>query len=172
MEPRLVRRRRTPVLFVAAMGLVACGGGGDDVTSPPIGPDAYVLVLDEFLPEPPTDPDAERPVVYVAHLGDEIFSLDDQVAMIDAVAETHDLRFVDDADAAVDDREDSAPPRDDGLLLGIGTITATPPHLVRVEVYNEADAVEAHLLTLTERAGTWRVETSEPVDPEGLVSDG
>lgn len=155
----------------AAMAVAACGSAGADDGDGIIGAGAYEAVLAEFLPEPPVDEDAERPIVYVAHLSDEPLSLDMQVAIIESLAGTHDVRFVDDARAAVDDADEDAPPRDDGLLLGIGTIPSSPPHTVRVEVYTGADQVEAHRLTLVERGSVWRVETSEPVDPEGLVGD-
>ena len=58
-----------------------------------------------------------------------------------------------------------------GLLLGIGTISTAVPHIVRVEVYRAAGVVDAQTVTLTVRGDVWRVDTSEPVDPEVLVSD-
>jgi hypothetical protein len=110
-------------------------------------------------------------VVYIAHLGDQPFPLEDQVAMIETVEETHDLRFVDDVEAAVDNGTSDAPPRDDGLLLGIGTIPAVAPHVVRIEIYTTAGRIEAYRVTLSVRNDMWRVDTSEPVDPEVLVGD-
>jgi hypothetical protein len=92
--------------------------------------------------------------------------------MIAAVEPSYDLRFVDDITAAVDNEDSDAPPRDDGLLFGIGTISATAPHVVRVEVYRAASLIEARKVTLTVRDDMWRVDTSEPVDPEVLVHDG
>jgi hypothetical protein len=156
------------------VALAAAGCGSDDARDEtvPIGADAYEVLLAEFLPPAPADEELDRPVVYVAPLGAPL-SLDLQVAIIEAVAPTHDLRFVDDVAAAVvdDDGDGDATPRDDGLLLGMGTIPENAPHTVRVEVYHGVDQVLAYRLTLIEQDATWRVETSEPVDPEGLVSD-
>ncbi len=163
-------RRWGRYLIVAAATLTAsaCTGGGDDETTP-IGADGYSAVIDEFLPAVPDD--GSRPVVYVARLGDEPFALEYQIAMIETVEESHDLRFVDDVDAAVDDEDSDAPPRDDGLLIGVGTIAVAVPHVVRVEVYNAAGDIDAHKITLSLRNDVWRVDTNESVDPEVLVGD-
>jgi hypothetical protein len=165
---RGVKRWRRSLLAVVALVAVS-GCGGDDDGAGPVGADGYTAVIDDFLPPVPSDGD--RPVVFVARLGEEPFALEDQVAMIAAVEESYDLRFVDDIAAAVDNEDSDAPPRDDGLLLGIGTISTAVPHVVRVEVYRAAGMVDAHTVTLTVRGDVWRVDTSEPVDPEVLVSD-
>ena len=161
-------RRWRRYLIVAAAALAASSCGGTDEATP-IGADGYSTVIDGFLP--PVPDDGSRPVVYVARLGDEPFPLEDQIAMIETVEESHDLRFVDDVDAAVDDEDSDAPPRDDGLLIGIGTISVTVPHVVRVEVYNAAGDIDARKVTLSVRNDVWRVDTSEPIDAEVLVGD-
>lgn len=163
-----VKRWRCSLLAVVALVAVSSCGDDDDGAGP-VGAAGYTAVIDGFLP--PIPPDGSHPVVYVARLGEDPFALEDQVAMIAAVEETYDLRFVDDIAAAVDDEDSDAPPRDDGLLFGIGTITTAVPHVVRVEVYMAAGLVDAYKVTLTVRDDVWRVNTSEPVDPEVLVSD-
>ena len=162
--------KRWPRSLLALVALAVMSGcGGDDDGVGPVGADAYTAVIDDFLPPVPSD--GSRPVVFLARLGEEPFALDDQVAMIAAVEESYDLRFVDEIDAALDNGDSDAPTRDDGLLLGIGTISTAPPHVVRVEVYRAAGMVDAHKVTLVVRDDAWRVDTSEPVDPEVLVSD-
>lgn len=158
---------RVLLAFVALAAVTACDGGddGDD----PVDAAGYTAVLDEFLPPVPLD--GYRPVVFVARLDEDPFALTDQVAMIATVEEDFDLRFVDNIDAAVDDNDADASPRDDGLLFGIGTIPSTAPHVVRVEIYKAADRVDAYKVTLTIRDGVWQVDTSEPVDPEVLLGD-
>lgn len=163
-----VTRWRRSLLAVVALAVASGCGGGDQGTSP-VGADGYMAVIDEFLPPAPFDSD--RPVVYVARLGDKPFALEDQVAMIEAVEESHDLRFVDEIAAAVDTEDSDAPPRSDGVLLGIGTISTVVPHAVRVEVYTAAGVVDAHKVTLTVRDDVWRVESSESVEPEVLIGD-
>jgi hypothetical protein len=145
------------------------GCGGEDPGVEPVGAAAYTAVIDELLPPVPVD--GSRPIVYIARLGEDPFALEDQIEMIAAVEQSYDLRFVDDMTAAVDNEDADAPPRDDGHLFGIGTISAIVPHVVRVEVYRAAGVVEAHRLTLSLRDDVWRVDTSEPVEPEVLVND-
>ncbi len=168
VDLRSERRWRRSLLAVVALAAVS-GCGADDGGTGPVDATGYLAVIDDFLP--PVPPDGSRPVVYVARLGEEPFALEDQVAMIEAVEESYDLRFVDDISAAVDDEISDAPPRDDGVLLGIGTISTAVPHAVRVEVYTAAGLVDAHKVTLTVRDDVWRVVTSEPIDPEVLVGD-
>lgn len=163
------QRWRWPLVALAGLMTVAGCSSGDDGGAPPVGADGYSTAIHGFLPPAPDD--GSRPVVYIARLGDDPFPLEDQVAMIDAVAESHDLRFVDDVDAAVDGEDPDAPPRDDGLLLGVGTISAATPHVVRIEVYATVGSIDAHKLTLTVRNEVWRVDTIEPIDPEVLVGD-
>ncbi len=156
------------VLAVVALVCAGCGGGDDDGVDA-VAAAGYMAVIDDFLPPVPAD--GTRPLVYVARLGDEPFALEDQVEMIAHVGEAYDLRFVDDVAAAVDDEDVEAPPRDDGLLLGIGTITSTVPHTVRVEVYTAAGSVDAQKLTLSVRDDVWQVDAREPIDAEVLVGD-
>jgi hypothetical protein len=164
------RWRHCLIAAVAIVSIPACdNGNGNGEDNRPVGADGYSTAIDPFLPDVPAD--GSRPVVYIAHLGDQPFPLEDQVAMIETVEETHDLRFVDDVEAAVDNGTSDAPPRDDGLLLGIGTIPAVAPHVVRIEIYTTAGRIEAYRVTLSVRNDMWRVDTSEPVDPEVLVGD-
>ncbi len=160
--------RHCLIAVVAVVTASACERGDGDDTRP-VGADVYLTAIDGFLPAVPDD--GSRPVVYVARLGEEPFPLEDQVAMIAAVEASHDLRFVDDVGAAVDDADSDAPPRDDGLLIGVGTISSVVPHDVRIEIYTTAGRIEAHKVTLSVRNDVWRVDTSEPIDPEVLVGD-
>jgi hypothetical protein len=167
-DRRGVKRWRHSLLAVVALAAVS-GCGGDDDGAGPVGAAGYTAVIDDFLPPVPLD--GSRPLVFVARLGEDPFALEDQVAMIAAVEESYDLRFVDDIAAAVDDEDPDAPTRDDGLLLGMGTISTAVPHVVRVEVYRAAGLIDAYKVTLTVRDDVWRVDTSESVDPEVLLGD-
>ena len=167
-DRRSAKRWRRSVLALVTLAIVpSCGS--DENRVDPVEAAGYTAVIDAFLP--PVPPDGSRPVGYVTRLSEEPFALEDQVAMIAAIEENYDLRFVDDIAAAIDDEDPDAPPRDDGLLLGIGVISTAPPHVVRVEIYLSAGLVDAHKVTLTVRDDVWRVETSEPVEPEVLVGD-
>jgi hypothetical protein len=188
MSPRAgFVRRLAAVGVVAVAPLVGGACEGDDAgptppTTPPsasapddvepveFGADVYVLVISRFLPEP-VEPDV-RPVVYVTPVSGDPLDLDTQVAVIDALADTHDVRFVDEPAAAVDDGDTADAPRDEGTLIGVGRISALPPHRVRVERYEDRDRVSANLLTLGPTADGWTVVTSEQVTPEVLGGDG
>lgn len=150
-------------------GASACGPGPDGEREIAIDATTYVAAIDPFLP-PNTDPDA-RPVVYIVPVGDAALPLGTQVAVIDAFAELHDVRFVDSDDAAVEADTEGQPPRDDGMLLGVGTVSESAPHVLRVEIYAGHDEVEARRVTVAVRGDRWVVVEIEPVEPEVLVGE-
>lgn len=152
-----------------AAGVAGCGDGDDARPEPGIDASTYVAAIEGFLP-PSTDPQ-DRPVVFVVPVADASLALDTQVAVIESLAETHDLRFVDSADAAVDDDTVGQPARDGGTLLGVGTVTEESPHTIRIEVYRDRDEVEGHLVTVAVRGDGWTVVDVQPVEPEVLVGE-
>ena len=157
------------IAFAALVGGAACGDDEDPAAKPDsveAVADAYVAALDATLP--PTDEGADPVVVYVWQFAEKPMSLDDQVVVIDDLAERYDVRFVDEVDAAVDPDVTLAPPRDDGLLVGLGPVTVDAPHTVRVEIYANEDAIEAVVLTLVRRDELWTVTAEETVEPEVL----
>jgi len=166
-----VRGTRRLVSLVALVALVgsACGDEGEPQAAPTsveAVADAYVAVLDAMLPD---DPVSEDPVVvYVWQFVENPMSLDDQVVVIDGLAEQFDVRFVDQADAAVDPDTTLVPTRDDGLLVGLGPVTIDAPHTVRIEIYTSEVDIDAYLVTLVRGDDTWTVMAQEPVDPEVL----
>jgi hypothetical protein len=152
-----------------ALAAGACGGGGEEPPRADIDASTYVAAIEGFLP---TDPDPDnRPVVYVVPVADEALALGTQVAVIDALAETYDVRFVDSPGAAVDEGSADEPARDGGMLLGVGVVSVEPPHTIRIEVYEDRDEVAAHLVTVALRGGLWEAVGDEPVEPEVLVGD-
>jgi hypothetical protein len=160
----------TIVFALAALGLAACESSNPPPADHPVDADAYSVVIAQFVSPPSTDPDQRR-VVFVAGVSDETLSLDDQVAIIDGFAETHDVRFVDDFAAAVDADLPGLPPKNDGILIGVGKISSDVPHTVRVEIYVNADDIEARLVTIAFRNDAWVIVSVEPVEPEVLVDD-
>lgn len=163
-------RCRVAVLLVAVLGGVAACAGTDGPVAEPPGAAAYASVINRFLP-PALDPD-EHPVVYVVPVNGEALPLDVQVSVIDALSEVGDVRFVDDVEAAVDEESSDQPPRDEGMLVGLGRFSADAPYTVRVELYRGLDRVEGRLLTVRNDGGNWVVIDSQPVAPEVLVADG
>lgn len=129
--------------------------------------DAYGAALATLLDEPPPD-DGERTVVFVVPLDDGV-DIDTQASVIDRFAEAYDVRFVDDLAAAVLADDPSRPPRDDGMVIGMGAITVEPPHRVRLERYRSGGDVQATRVTLERSDDGWGVTMTEPVPAEGLV---
>ena len=181
-----MRGRPTPIALGRHIGvslailstlvLVACDDG--TTAEPPTStaapkPDAsaYHTALASVLDDPPPPPDGERTVVFLVPLGEAI-GIDTQAAVIDSFADAYDVRFVDDLAAAIVKSDPAHPPRDDGTVLGIGTIDREPPHLVRLEHYRSVDDVDAVLLTLEFRDDRWVVAITEPVPAEVLADAG
>jgi hypothetical protein len=155
---------------LALTGLTACGSSSPPTPDAGVDARTYSAVIAGFVPPPSPDPEM-LPVVYVSGSGASEMSLEDQVAVIDSFDATHEIRFVDDFAAAVDEDSPGSPPKDAGVLIGVGRITVEAPHTVRVEVYIDADRIEAQLVTVAYRQGAWVIESVEPVEPEVLVGD-
>lgn len=161
-------------MALVLLGVVAsaCDGGdaGDPPTSteaPTPNADAYGAALATVLDDPPPEDD-ERTVVFVVPLDDGV-DIDTQAALIDRFAEAYDVRFVDELAAAVQEGEPNMPPRDDGVVVGMGTITLEPPHRVRLERYRSSGDVQASRVTLEPDDDGWHVAMTEPVPAEVLV---
>jgi hypothetical protein len=162
-----VKRARAAAFLLALVGLIAACSDDDDPPVPPPDASTYAAAVSHFLP---AVQEGEQPNVFVASL-DEPLALDEQVAVIDALGDGYDVKFVDDDDAAIDENAEGRPPRDDGLLIGIGTLPIEPPFVVRVEVYRSEVDIEATMVTMAWRTDHWDVATEEPVDAEGFVPD-
>lgn len=160
------------MLVLSALVAMACSGDPDPAvptttSAPEPNAEAYGAALGVIL-EDTEPPDTDRTVVYVVPL-DEGVDIDTQASVIDRFAEAYDVRFVDDLGAAVVGDDDRRPPRDDGIVVGLGTITLQPPHRVRLEQYVAVDDVRATRVTLELAASGWTVSRTEPVAAEVLV---
>ncbi len=163
------------LLGVATLAFVVtgCGRSPQSTGGPEIGGAAYIAAVEPFLPPPPHRPPAdERDVVFVVPLDGRALPLRVQIEVVGAFADDYDIRFVDDIDAAIDERAAHRPPQEGGLLIGIGPVTTGPPHTARIELYWSDDVVEGHLVTLAPTDDGWQVTDDEPVTPETLTSHG
>jgi hypothetical protein len=169
LDRRLTRRLRCATVAAGLIAVSACGGDSADADDEISGiGEAYVAVLSTVLPDSTVADDEPLPVLYLWEFTEEPMSLDDQVVVIDHFDDTHDVRFVDQFEAAVDLDAPAEPPRDEGLLIGLGPIPVEPPHDVRVEIYESANAISAVLVTLVTRDDTWTVTDEAPVVPEAF----
>lgn len=168
------RRRHLGVALVVLAGAVPTACDGDPATDPPTSTeaprpdaDAYGAALATVLDGPPPPDGTDRTVVFVVPL-DESVDIDTQASMIERFAESYDVRFVDELAAAVHEDEPGHPPRDDGVVVGLGSMTLEPPYRVRLEQYRSSDAVQATRVTLEFDDG-WLVAATDPVPAEVLV---
>ncbi|MEZ5407521.1 MAG: hypothetical protein R2761_05800 [Acidimicrobiales bacterium] len=162
---RLLLGAATLVLVVAG-----CGRSPGPSGSPEIDGTAYIAALRPFLPRPASAaPGDKRDVVFVVPLDGNALPLQAQIDVVGAFADDYDVRFVDDMDAAIDERGARKPPQEGGLLIGMGPVTSEPPHTTRIELYWNADRIEGHLVTLATTSDGWQVTGDEPVTPEALA---
>lgn len=163
------------LLGVATLALVVtgCGRSSQSTGGPEIGGAAYIAAVEPFLPPPPERPPAdERDVVFVVPLDGRALPLEVQIEVVGAFADDYDIRFVDDIDAAIDERAAHKPPQEGGLLIGMAPVTAGPPYSTRIELYWSEDAVEGHVVSLAPADGGWQVTGDEQVPPETLTRHG
>lgn len=153
--------------LVLAMAIAPACDGDDEAPVPPPDASTYAAALAYFLPAPV---EGEQPNVFVSPL-DEPLQLEQQVAVIDSLGEDYDVKFVDSFKDAIDLEADGRPPIDDGLLLGIATIPAEPPYVMRVESYRGEADVEAKVVTMVWRTDHWAVADEEVVESEAFVLD-
>lgn len=107
--------------------------------------------------------------MFVVPLDGQALPLAVQIEVVGAFADDYDVRFVDVVEAALDEHSASHAPQEGGLLIGLGPVTAEPPHTTRIELYRNADLVEGHLVTLAATDDGWHVTDDEPVAPEALA---
>jgi hypothetical protein len=162
------------LLAVAVGGLLAGCSDGEGSDEPDRRIEMYGLVLDwvlereEFQPAPDGEVD-ETPTVFVDHLNRDI-DFDVQVGLVSRYEDRYELRFVDALGEAVDEEAAQAPVRDEGVLVGLGSVPDASPFLVRAEVYRDQRRIDAYRFELVRWAGDW-VLRDEPqaVEPEGFV---
>lgn len=143
---------------VALLVTSACGDddGGQDTSARES--DVYAAILvDVASTEPHTE---STPIVYVAPLGNEKpIPLDVQVSVVDSVADTAVVRFVDEADQAINKDDDGAPVIDDAVLVRLGAVPPEGGPTVSVpgELYHtEVDALPVEY-KVTETPDGWVV---------------
>jgi hypothetical protein len=114
--------------------------------------------------------DGEVPVVFIETLGSEAIALETQVEVIAKLAETYEIRFIDDLDEAVEIDVDGRPVRLNSLLIGLGPVQADKEAEVRGEVYLRADEIRAYRYSLVSLSdGGWTMAgPPEEAEPEGF----
>lgn len=181
--------------FFAALTVSGCGSGQPDTLPPE---QAYIAALTTELTvdrpadrtagadpttndgdgtDDDTDDGDELRIVYVADLSIEPLSIEGQVTVIDAFAESTDLRFVDEPEPIVDENHPELVPLNDGVLYGVSIVEINPRSaVIRLERYEHNTDITAELVTVsaeqTDDKWTTTVTDVEPVEPERLNALG
>jgi hypothetical protein len=160
--PRPSIRRLVALVAVGAATLVAsaCGDDSNGQNRSSRESDVYAAILIAVAAdEPPAD---ATPILYVAPLANEkAIPLQVQVSVVNALASDATVRFVDDADQAIDQEADGAPVLNDALLVRLG---AVPPDGASVRVPGELYRTETDtspvVYDVSETANGWVVKTA------------
>lgn len=112
----------------------------------------------------------EVPVVFIESLGSDAIALETQVEVIAKLAETYEIRFIDDLDEAVEVDVDGWPVRSNSLLIGLGPVQADEETEVRGELYLRTDEIRAYRYSLVSLAddGWTMAGPPEEAEPEGF----
>ncbi len=142
----------------ATLVVSACGDDSSGQNTSSRESDVYAAILITVAADqPPAD---ATPILYVAPLANEkAIPLQVQVSVVDALASDATVRFVDDADQAIDQEVDGAPVLNDALLVRLG---AVPPDgasvQVPAELYRSETDTSSVLYNVRETANGWVVK--------------
>lgn len=131
---------------------------------------AVIMDLGERSGQSLDSHDGDAPVVFIETLGSDAIALETQVEVIAQLAETYEIRFIDDLDEAVEIDVEGRPVRSNSLLIGLGPIQVDDETGVRGEVYLRADDIRAFRYSLEARSdGGWTpAGPPEQAEPEGF----
>lgn len=166
---KVIHRRAARSLAATALSatMVIASCGSDAITS---GPDddrvseIYTAALDWVL-ENQTDLGSNRPdwVMYVIGRGDEPIDVDVQATVVANFESRVEIRFVDERSEAVDAEISSEPVRDEGLLVGLGTVSSEGDAVeLYVDIYRSHDDALAWQMEVSRRDPAWQV-ADDPV---------
>ncbi len=135
--------------------LAACGGdGGSGADERQAAIYAAAIGSAASNATTPTGEPFDGPVFVVGSEDNDI-GLEVQADIVDLLDDLT-VTFVDDADEAIEESDDTAPVRDDGLLLTLGGIRGNgTERTVPVVVYQTAGDVERYSVTLQRRDDQW-----------------
>ncbi len=153
-------------VVLVALAVTGCDGTKKDESSR----DAQVYVAtirDVLAAQPPRDPAAPLPVVFVVGVGEEKIAAGVQADVTKALDEDAEIRFADKREEALLEDQENVPVRDKGVLVAVG---AVPPDVdpvdVHVEIYrSEVDSSQL-VLTIGKQSSQWTVTSESVIAPE------
>jgi len=149
-----------------ALAVAGCDGTKKDESSR----DAQVYVAtirDVLAAEPPRDPAAPLPVVFVVGVGEEKIAAGVQADVTKALDEDAEIRFADKREEALLEDQEDVPVRDNGVLVAVGAVPPdVDPVAVHVEIYrSELDSSKV-VLTIGTQSSQWTVTSESVLAPE------
>jgi hypothetical protein len=153
-------------VVLVALAVAGCDGTKKDESSR----DAQVYVAtirDVLAAEPPRDPAAPLPVVFVVGVGEEKIAAGVQADVTKALDEDAEIRFADKREEALLEDQDDVPVRDNGVLVAVGAVPPdVDPVAVHVEIYrSELDSSKV-VLTIGTQSSQWTVTSESVLAPE------
>jgi hypothetical protein len=153
-------------VVLVALAVAGCDGTKMDESSR----DAQVYVAtirDVLAAEPPRDPAAPLPVVFVVGVGEEKIAAGVQADVTKALDEDAEIRFADRREEALLEDQDDVPVRDNGVLVAVGAVPPdVDPVAVHVEIYrSELDSSKV-VLTIGTQSSQWTVTAESVLAPE------
>ena len=153
-------------VVLVALAVAGCDGTKKDESSR----DAQVYVAtirDVLAAEPPRDPAAPLPVVFVVGVGEEKIAAGVQADVTKALDEDAEIRFADKREEALLEDQEDVPVRDNGVLVAVGAVPPdVDPVAVHVEIYrSELDSSKV-VLTIGTQSSQWTVTSESVLAPE------
>lgn len=145
---------------------VGCGDADDPTTDEGREATVYALVLEWLVDQEPTPADGDL-VLYITPRSEHTVDIDVQANVVELMAPSADVRFIDELAEALELDEPGAPVRGDGVLVGFGAVASEGDVVeVYVDRYRTADDVEAWTVTARRTGTSWRfVQPPEPIEP-------
>ena len=153
-------------VVLVALAVAGCDGTTKDESSRDA--QVYVATIREVLAaEPPRDPAAPLPVVFVVGVGEEKIAASVQADVTKALDEDAEIRFADKREEALLEDQDDVPVRDNGVLVAVGAVPPdVDPVAVHVEIYrSELDSSKV-VLTIGTQSSQWTVTSESVLAPE------
>jgi len=156
-------RRLVAFLVVGATTLTvsSCGDDSSGKNTSSRESDVYAAIVTDVAGAEAAD--ESTPIVYVAPLGNEKpISLSVQVAVVDSVADAAVLRFVDKAEQAINQDDDTEPVIDDAVLVRLGEVPESGATVnVPGELYRTKADAEPVVYVVSETANGWVVTSTK-----------
>ena len=160
------------VVGAAALTVSSCGDDSSGKDTSSRESDVYAAIVTSVAAAETAD--ESTPIVYVAPLGNEKpIPLNVQVAVVDSVADAAVLRFVDKADQAINQDDDTEPVIDDAVLVRLGAVPESGATVnVPGELYRTKADASPVVYVVNETPDGWVVASTEAPAASAPTSAG